>query len=40
MKKKFIVEYYGGCAHFAKWEDAAAFIKKECKTGSVTITYK
>jgi hypothetical protein len=39
MKKKFIVEYYGGCSHFDNWEDAAAFIKKECKAAPVTVSY-
>lgn len=40
MKKKFIVEYYGGCSHFDNWDDAATFIKKQLKYGAVTVTHE
>jgi hypothetical protein len=40
MKKKYIVEYYGGCTHFDDWEQAGAFIKKQLKYGPVSVSYE
>lgn len=40
MKKKWIVEYYGGCSNFDDGEEACKFMKKQVKYGKVTLTFE